>query len=291
MYEQLIPAVIDTFSLPGEQERDFLLRLRDADIRLRRNYATSAAVSSEPYAEPILRAAYLLRYMGHYTLQLGDLLNDLEGSAAEPVLALPELRLAALCGGSCPEAIALAALHSQAGGRHMQVDVLDRHAEAWSDCWPITTGIIRHYPGHPEARIEGLETDLLKPSLPPQEQRRLQMAQIFTSMNCLNELVGADAQGLQRGLAIRLDALNPGTLVLASDLASYWDCARGLRMLLDLLVERQATVLLAELDPTRTHEMENRFELPERIAWIYSGENENRFRIFVKQLRLAAVLN
>lgn len=291
MYEQLIPAVIDTFSRPGERERDFLLRLRAADIRLRGNYATSGPVSSGPYAEPILRAAYLLRYLGHYSLQLGDLLRDLEGSAAADVLALPDLRLAALCGGPCPEAIALAALHSQAGGRCLQVDVLDRHAEAWADCWPITTAIIGHYPGHPKARIEGVATDLLKPALPPQEQRRLQMAQVFTSMNCLNELMGVDAQGLQRGLAMRLDALPPGTLVLASDLAAYSDCARGLRMLLELLRERQATVLLAELDPGRPHEMENRFDTPERIAWIYSGENENRFRIFVKQLRLAAILH
>jgi hypothetical protein len=61
-------------------------------------------------------------------------------------------------------------------------------------------------------------------------------------------------------------------------------------MLLDLLMERQATILLAELDPRQPHEMENRFELPARISWIYSGENENRFRIFVKQLRLAAIL-
>lgn len=291
MYEQLIPAVIETFSLPGETERDFLLRLRAADIRLRRNYATSAAVSCEPYAEPILRAAYLLRYLGHYTLQLGDLLRDLEGSAAEPVLALPELRLAALCGGSCPEAIALAALHRQAGGCHLQVDVLDRHAGAWSDCWPITTAIIRQYLGHPETRIEGLDTDLLKPLLPQEECRRLQMAQIFTSMNCLNELVGVDAHGLLRGLEMRLDALSPGTLVLASDLAAYGDCARGLRMLLDLLRERQATVLLAELDPGRAHEMANRFDTPKRIAWIYSSENKNNFRIHVKQLRLAAILN
>lgn len=290
MYEQLIPLVINSFSLPGETERDFLLRLRSADIRLRRLYATSSAVSSEPYAEPILRAAYLFRYLGHYTLQLGDLLRDLEGSAAEPVLARPELRLAALCGGPCPEAIALAALHSQAGGRRMHVDVLDRHAEAWSDCWPITTAIIRHYPCHPEAQITGLDTQLLKPVLSPEEQRRLQKAQVFTSMNCLNELVSLDAQGLQRGLAMRLDTLLPGTLVLASDLAGYSDCARGLRMLLDLLRKRQARILLAELDPRQPHVMENRFELPARISWIYSGENENRFRIFVKQLRLAAVL-
>jgi hypothetical protein len=290
MYEQLIPLVINNFSLPGESERDFLLRLRAADIRLRRIYATSAAVPSEPYAEPILRAAYMLRYLGHYTLQLGDLLKDLEGSAAEPVLALSEVRVAALCGGPCPEAIALGALHSQAGGRRLRVDVLDRHAEAWSDCWPITTTIIRHYLRHPEAQIEGLATQLLQPSVPTQEEHRLRKAHVFTSMNCLNELVGVDAQALQRALAMRLDALSPGTLVLASDLAGYSDCAQGLQMLLDLLLERQATILLAELDPRQPHEMENRFELPARISWIYSGENENRFRIFVKQLRLAAIL-
>lgn len=291
MYEQLIPLVINTFSMPGEKERDFLLRLRSADIRLRRIYATSAAVSSEPYAEPILRAAYLLRYLGHYTLQLGDLLTDLEGSAAEPVLARPDLRLTALCGGPCPEAIALGALHSQAGGRSLRVDVLDRHAAAWSDCWPITATIIRHYLRHPEVRIEGIATELFNPSLYLEEDDLLRKAHVFTSMNCLNELVGVDARGLQRSLAMRLDALQPGTLVLASDLAGYSDCARGLQMLLDLLMRRQATILLAELDPKLPHAMENRFELPARIAWIYSGEHENRFRIFVKQLRLAAILH
>jgi hypothetical protein len=45
MCDQLIPLVINSFSLPGETERDFLLRLRSADIRLRRLYATSSAVS------------------------------------------------------------------------------------------------------------------------------------------------------------------------------------------------------------------------------------------------------
>jgi hypothetical protein len=109
-------------------------------------------------------------------------------------------------------------------------------------------------------------------------------------MNCLNELVGLDAEGLRRGLALRLDALSPGTLVLASDLAGYGDCARGLRMLHELLQERGATTLQAQLDSNSPHVSQNRYDIPERIAWIYSGENKNRFRIFVRQLRLAALI-
>lgn len=290
MYKRLIPAVIDTFSHPGETERAFLERLQQADIRLRKNFATDAPVESEPYAEPILRSAYLFRYLGHYTLQLGDLLNDLEGTPAAEVLARPQLNLAALCGGPCPEAIALASLHQQAGGRRLSATVLDLHADAWADCWPISTAIARAYPVHPDVTITGLQVDLLRPSLSAAERGVLGDAQVFTTMNCLNELVGLDADRVRRALAERLDALAPGTLVLASDQAKYDDCERGLQMLHQLLEERGAVILLAELRRSEAHVAQNRFKTPEWIAWIYGAETNNIFRIWVRQLRLAALI-
>lgn len=290
MYERLIPAVIETFAAPGESERAFLTRLRDADIRLRRNYATSGPVAAEPYAEPILRAAYLFRYLGHYALQLGDLLRDLEGTAAGVILATGSLKLAALCGGPCPEAIALASLHQQAGGQQLQATVLDLHAQAWADCWPITSQIIADYPGHPRIEIDGITCNLFSLMARPGVQRQLGSVQVLTCMNCLNELVGINSAGLKRSLRRYLSHLSPGTLVLATDQAGYPDCARGMAMFHDLLNEAGAEFLLAELDPAQPHEAENRFELPERIAWIYSQANQNRFRIYVKQLRLAALI-
>lgn len=292
MYDRLIPAVITAFARPGETERSFLTRLRDADIRLRQGYATTTGpVSAAPYRDPMLRAAYLLRYLGHYALQLGDLLKDLQTTVASAVLAAPSLRLAALCGGPCPEAIALATVHQQGGGSMLEAAVLDLQAVAWSDCWPITAGIIAAYPGHPAASIVGIETDMFRSGGPGRLERQwLGSAQVFTCMNCLNELVGVNAPGLRRGLSERLQALTPGALVLASDQAAYPDCARGLATLHSLLVQAGAQVLLAELDPAQPHWVENRFELPERIAWIYSAANENRGRIRVKQLRLAALI-
>lgn len=290
MYERLIPEVISTFADAGEDERCFLTRLRAADIQLRSQYARSGLVSSTFYGQPLLRAAYLMRYLGHYALQLGDLLKALEGTAAGTVLAGPSLQLAALCGGPVPEAIALATLHQQAGGREFRAAVLDRHAEAWADCWPITARIIADYPGHPHALISGISVNVFNAELGPAERQVLATAQVFTCMNCLNELVGAGAGALSSGLGKRLNALAPGTLVLASDQATYPDCARGLRMLRYLLEQAGAHILLADLDPAHPHEAENRFELPERIAWIYSSANENRFRIKVKQLRLAALI-
>jgi hypothetical protein len=290
MYERLIPAVIETFAAPGESERDFLIRLRDADIRLRRNYATSGPVTAEAYAEPILRAAYLFRYLGHYALQLGDLLRDLEGTAACTILAADCLKLAAFCGGPCPEAIALASLHQQAGGQLLQATVLDLHAQAWADCWPITSQIIAHYPEHPRTEIDGITCNLFSLMARPGVQRLLGSVQVITCMNCLNELVGINSAGLKRSLQRYLSHLSPCTLVLATDQAGYPDCARGMSMLHDLLNESAAEFLLVEIDPAQPHQAENRFDVPERIAWIYSQANQNRFRIHVKQLRLAALI-
>ncbi|MFN7229662.1 MAG: hypothetical protein ACK5UG_11455 [Synechococcaceae cyanobacterium] len=290
MYERLIPSVIEAFASASESEHAFLIRLRDADIRLRQNYTTSGLVPAEPYAEPILRAAYLFRYLGHYTLQLGDLLHDLEGTAAGPLLAADPLRLAALCGGPCPEAIALASLHQQAGGQHLQATVLDLHAQAWADCWPITTQIISDYPAHPCAEIDGITCDLFSPMIPPAVKALLGSVQVFTCMNCLNELVGVNSSALRRVLRHYLSLLSPGTLVLAADLAGYPRCARGMALLHLLLKDAGAQFLLVEIDPAEPHWAANRFELPDRIAWIYSAEHQNRFRIHVRQLRLAALI-
>ena len=290
MYDLLIPEVIRTFSAFEEAERPFLERVRQADIRLSHGYRTGGTVTSEPYREPILRAAYLLRYLGHYSLQLGDLLVAIEGTGAERVLARSELRLAALCGGPCPEAIALASLHQQAGGRRLQVDVLDRHASHWADCWPITVAIAHAYPAHPQVQIRGLGIDLLQPGLTTAERERLGRADVFTAMNCLNELIGLGAARVRTGLQTRLAALRQGTLVLASDQAGYRSCEQGIQLLHQLLEERGAEILLAEMDPTQPHRAENRFALPARIAFLYGDEGKNRFRIRTRSLRLAALL-
>ena len=113
-------------------------------------------------------------------------------------------------------------------------------------------------------------------------------AQVFTAMNCLNELVGLGIEKVRSALEQRLAALAPGTLVLASDLAGYGDCTRGLALLRQLLKERGAQVLLD--DQGQVHEVENRLDVHPRIAWMYGGANANRFRIWVRSLRLAAVL-
>ena len=290
MFECLIPEVINTFADNDESEHAFLMRLQAADIRLRKNYATNGAVDSGPYAEPILRAAYLFRYLGHYALQLGDLLQDLQDTAARDVLAKPTLNLAALCGGPCPEAITLATLHQQAGGRAFNATVLDLHARAWSDCWPITERIIADYSGHPHAVVRGISNNIFGILIPRRERDALTDANVFTCMNCLNELVGVNTTGLRRGLKQRLALLSPGTLVLASDQANYPDCASGLQILHQLLEGIGADVLLADLDPSNPHRAENRFELPDRIGWLYTKDNANLFRIHVRQLRLAAIL-
>ena len=290
MYERLIPEVLRTFSAPGESERAFLGRVQQADMALSGMYRTCRAVSADPYAQPITRAAYLLRYLGHYTLQLGDLLTDLEGSSAGPILWREHLRVAALCGGPCPEAIALDSLHAQAGGQRITVQVLDRHARTWSDCWPIAEAIAADYPEHPEVTIDGIAIDLLQQGLSGTERRALNRAHVFTAMNCLNELMGAEASALRRGLQTRLAALPAGALVLASDQSNYPASETGLRLLHELLLEAGAEILLAELDRQTPHKAQNRFTCPQRIAWMYGEATCNIFRIWTKQLRLAAVL-
>ena len=290
MYDCLVPEVIATFSAPGEREYDFLRRVRDADLRVRKNYATSDAVCADLYADPTARAAYLLRYLGHYALQLGDLLNDLEQTEAASVLATPALNLAALCGGPCPEAIALATLHQHIGGRSLQATVLDLHADNWADCWPIIIKIIEAYPKHPSVSISGLKTSLFRFFTTQRETDVLRSSQVLTCMNCLNELIGINPQNLAAGLRRRLARLQSGSLVLATDQAGYRDCQTGLQMLKQLLLSMNAKILIEDLDPSNPHQAENRFTTPERIAWMYSQANANRFRIFTRQLRLAALI-
>ncbi len=290
MYDTLIDSVIDTFARPGETEREFLERVQQADIRLRSNYATSSRVSDAIYADPVIRAAYLLRYLGHYTFQLADLLMALETTPVRALFARPQLRVVSLCGGPCPEAIALASLQDPQPGRRLDVHVLDRNAEDWADCWPIATAIADTYPGHAQLHITGSPVDVLSPQLSAAEGAALARADVFTAMNCLNELLGVGEAALRRGLAARLDALPFGAAVLASDLAGYAACERGLIALHQLLVERGARILLAELNRAEPHEAENRLTPPPRIAWMYGQANRNNFRIYVKQLHLAALL-
>ncbi len=103
-------------------------------------------------------------------------------------------------------------------------------------------------------------------------------------MNCLNELVGL---GIER-LRHRLAALPSGALVLARDLAGYPDCTQGMTLLWELLLEREATILLN--DRGEVHAMAKRLGVPPRISWMYGAADQNRFRLHVKQIRLAAAL-
>ncbi|MCT0212427.1 MULTISPECIES: hypothetical protein [unclassified Synechococcus] len=291
MYELLIPRVIGAFSKPQEPERVFLKRVQKADVRMRQNYKSQQTIGSAIYEDPSVRAAYLLGYLGHYSLQLGDVLTALDGQPeAAAVLCQPHLRVAALCGGPAPEAIALAALHSQLRGESLEVTVFDRNALHWQDCWPISQEVANHYPTHPQVRISGQSVDLVATPMGPKERAVLGRCQVLTAMNCLNELYGLGVEHLRRALAERLDVLPPGALVLASDQANYPDCERGLAVLHELLQERQAKVHLADLKRSEAHVVANRFGLPERISWMYGPENENNFRVWVRQLRLAACL-
>ncbi|WP_411872044.1 hypothetical protein [Vulcanococcus limneticus] len=289
MYEVLIPRVLEAFARPDEAEQDFLRRVQASDVRLQQQYRTQRRVGSEIYADPMIRAAYLLRYLGHYTLQLGDVLTGLDGNPeAAAVLSQPHLQATALCGGPGPELIALAALHAQLGGSSLALSVLDHNARHWADCWPIAQAIANTYPRHPAVSIQGLATELLAPAVSPWERELLQQTQVMTAMNCLNELVGHGRARLETALRQRLDALPAGALVLASDQAFYGACEAGIQLLHALLVERGARILLADITKAQCHSVANRFQVPGRIAWIYGAEQNNRFRVHVQQLRLAA---
>ena len=289
MYDLLIPRVLEQFAPADMTERGFLEEVQQADVRLGAHFRTRGPVSPEIYTDPLIRAAYLLRYLGHYTLQLGDLLTALDGSPeVTAVLRRPHLRLIALCGGPCPEAIALSCLHHQLGGIDMDVTVLDRNASHCNDCWPIISAIASSYPEHPKVRIKGVGIDLFNEAIAPDERCALAEAQVVTTMNCLNELVGLGSERVRAGLRQRLSELKAGTLVLASDQAGYGDCTRGMNLLRELLQEHGAQILLD--DQGQAHEVANRLMVPQRIAWMYGVANENRFRVHVKTLRMAALL-
>jgi len=289
MYDLLIPSVIERFSTPVQSERSFLEQVQTADLRLCRHFRSKQPISPVIYSDPLIRAAYLLRHLGHYTLQFGDVLNALDGHPeAAAALARPHLKLAALCGGAGPEAIALACLHKQLGGQVLEATVLDLNAAHWEDCWPISSSIAQRYNQHPSVTLQGLALDLLGGPPTPAEQKVLAEAQVFSAMNCLNELVGLGIERVRSGLDHRLALLAPGTLVLASDQALYRDCSKGLTLLRRLLLERGARVLLD--DQGEVHEVENRLGVDPRIAWMYGDANKNRFRIWVRSMRLAAVL-
>ncbi len=70
----------------------------------------------------------------------------------------------------------------------------------------------------------------------------------------------------------------------------YLASETGLRLLHELLLAAGAEILLAELDRQNPHEAQNRFICPQRIAWMYGEATGNIFRIWTRQLRLAAVL-
>lgn len=296
MQNQLLDDVLVRIRQPGESESAVLLRLRQADARLTELYRSNAVQASAGYADPLIRAAYLLRYLPHYTLQLGDLLSSLEGwPELARVLSRPRLRHAALCGGPAPEAIALAVLHAQAGGRQLHTTVLDRQACAWSDCWPLSARVAQAFAAHPAVQIDGQSTNLSH-GLSPRERQLLGQCQLFTLMNALNELMQLGSERLQPTLDARLAALPAGAVVLCSDQANYLACQQGMALLQALLEQRGARILVQRISRRQAHEMSNRFDLSPRLQSLYGqsaidgGPRTNAYRIHVHQLQLAAVL-
>jgi len=296
MQNQLLDEVLARHRRPGESEVHVLRRLRQADGALTGLYRREDVEAGEAYANPLIRAAYLLRYHPHYTLQLGDLLHSLEGSAQLSALfSQPSLRHVALCGGPAPEPIALAVLHAQAGGRQLHTTVLDLQAASWSDCWPVSARVAEAFAGHPEVTINGHRCDLAEPPL-LLERRLLASCQLLTLMNALNELMRLGRERLRRSLEARLDALPAGAVVLCSDQANYAPCQQGMALLHDLLLQRGACFLLQRLHKGQAHAISNRFQLSPRLRSIYGQDGRDglprthTYRIHVNQLQLAAVL-
>lgn len=296
MLDHLLARISSAHRRPAETEQAFRSRLRQADIQLAAVYRSDDVSAGHAYAQPILRAAYLLRYLPHYVLQLGDILRCLEGEpAVAAAIARPELRHAALCGGPAPETIALAVLHQQAGGRWLHTTVLDQLAHSWSDCWPISAEVAMAFSHHPAVVVDGCSTDLAHaPS--SSEVASLGSSQVLTLMNGFNELMKLGQGPLSRALQARLEALPPGALVLASDQASYVRSEQGLALLLQLLQAQGARILLERTTAATAHEVENRFDRPDGLQAIYGqsagpdGPITNYYRIRNRQLQLAAVL-
>lgn len=296
MLDPLLNAVIEQHSLPGESEQLLLARLRLADNRLHELYRRSDVMALDAYRDPLIRAAYLLRYLPHYTLQIGDLLRALEGEAQVAALfSQPRLQHMAFGGGPAPEAIALAVLHQQGGGSHLHTMVLDQRANQWSDCWPISSRLAMAYSQHPQVQISGLQGDL---SLPPTDSEAglLAGAQVLSLMNALNELMGLGVSRLRQAMAQRLSALPSGALVLLTDQAAYNRCAEGMQLLRELLVERGARIVIARTTKEEAAFMANRFSLSPRLNELYGqpaserGPATREYRIRNSTLQLAALM-
>lgn len=296
MQTQLLDALLARHSEGDASEAAILQRLRQADARLTELYRCDVVEASAGYADPLIRAAYLLRYLPHYTLQLGDLLASLEGvPELAALLSQPVLRHAALCGGPAPEPIALAVLHAQGGGRHLYSSVLDRQASAWSDCWPLSGCVAETFADHPHVQIDGHSTDLSQ--LPDEHERRLLgRCQLLTLMNALNELMRIGPWRLRRNLRARLAALPAGAVVLCSDQANYPACQQGMALLHQLLDQQGARFLRQRIHRREAHAISNRFDLSPRLQGLYGqtprdgGPPTKAYRIHVHQLQLAAVL-
>lgn len=296
MQSQLLDAVVARHRRPGESEAELLQRLRLADSQLTALYRRNDVEASSGYADPLVRAAYLLRYVPHYTLQLGDLLHALEGDpAVARLFCRPFLQHASLCGGPAPETIALSVLHAQGGGQQLQTTVLDRQAEQWSDCWSVTSSVALRHSRHPSVQIGGHTTNLAQLCC-PQERDLLSGCQMLTLMNALNELMLIGAERLYRQLENRLICLEPGALVLISDQANYVRCQQGMALLLQLLEAIGARILIARTGLDAAVSVSNRFELHPRLRMVYGqsgfdgGPQTNLYRVKNHQLQLAAVL-
>jgi len=296
MLDHLLDAVLERHTAAGENEAQVLARIRQADSRLTGLYSATDVVASAAYADPLIRAAYQLRYQPHYVLQIGDFLQELE--ADDDVAELfnqPALRHVALCGGPAPEPIALAVLHQQGGGRHLHSTVLDQGAGHWSDCWPTSARVAAAFSEHPRVEIDGMVADLSQlPTL--QERSALAEAEVLTLMNALNELMRIGAATLEATLTARLAALPSGALVLVSDQAAYRRSAEGIALIQRLLTARGARLLVARATRREAHEMENRFQLVPRLQGVYGqpagpqAPPTRHYRIWNRQLQLAALL-
>lgn len=296
MQSQLLDQLLTRLRQPNETEAAVLARLRLADSRLTELYRRSDVEASAGYADPMVRAAYLLRYLPHYTLQLGDMLHHLEGSPdVARLFCMPRLRHASLCGGPAPEPIALAVLHAQGGGSELRSTVLDRQAEHWGDCWPVSCSLARQHSEHANVQIDGQTTNLAQVCT-LQERQLLAGCHLFTLMNALNELMLIGSDQLRRQLEMRMACLPQGALVLISDQANYKRCQQGMELLTGVLADMGARILISRTTAEDAHAVANRFQLDARLATIYNqsggdgGPRTNAYRIHNHGLQLAAVM-
>lgn len=295
MLDALVDQVFQRHRCPGESDQALIARLRIADSRLPALYRNHTVDADHAYADSLIRAAYMLRYLPNYTLQLGDILKDLEGEpGVAATLMTPELRHVALCGGPAPEAIALAVLHQQAGGRHLQTTVLDKQVPHWADCWPATAAVAQAFSSHPAVAIRGEPLDLGSRTL--QGEALLRTCHVLSLMNAFNELIRLGEPTLRRALRVRLSALPAGCLVLASDQANYPACESGMALLAEELQRIGARLLISRISKARAREIRNEFSMVPRLRSLYGqpggpeGPKTNHYRINMATLQLAALL-